>query len=141
MDTDNKKNAELLAALVDTSWGKSSSFNNGSSIKCSVGGNTLKVIYTIVFNCGTDKELILTRKKEEGEAKAVMGKYMTRLRSEFKDAYGKSVSLKSMGPGTLYMDIIDASKFNLKRTALLRYCECFEIKELCLQYLQGFKRS
>lgn len=140
MDTDNRQKSELVAALVDTSWGKSSSFSNGSSIKCSVSDHTLKVTYTIIFNCGTDRELILTRKKEEEEARTAMGKYIARVKSDFKSEYDKSLSLKSLGPGTTHMDIIDASKFNLKRTALMRYYECFEIKELCLNP-RGFKRS
>jgi hypothetical protein len=140
VDTDNRQKSELVAALVDTSWGKSSSFSNGSSIKCSVSDHTLKVTYTIIFNCGTDRELILTRKKEEEEARTAMGKYIARVKSDFKSEYDKSLSLKSLGPGTTHMDIIDASKFNLKRTALMRYYECFEIKELCLNH-RGFKRS
>lgn len=118
--------ATRLAQVCDSTFGRSSSYSNGASIRTSIAGETLTVKYIIIVNCGNERNLIEVRKRETEQAAQLMTKFVENIKSSFKTQCGKSVSLKKNGDVDVRMDTSSA-QYSQKRTIVFNATVSYQI--------------
>jgi hypothetical protein len=117
-----------LAQAIDTTFGRASTTGNAShSVKATiVGQDTMKLVYACVVNLTTDREALQMKQRYEDESNDVIKKYITKVKSVFKEDVGKAISLKEKS-SDISFEMINMNPFNRKRTALFRRIVMFDI--------------
>lgn len=126
---DSKIDFNALGQAVDTTWGRSSTPKTASySVKISMlGPDRLLVSYAAIVNFVTERQMIEMKRAYESEAGSVVGEVMKRVKSNYKDLTGSSLSVKESGDPVDSLEIINLNVHNAKRTAYYRRRAIFEI--------------
>lgn len=126
----NKIDFNALGQAIDSSWGRSSTPKTASfSVKVSLlGSDRLLVSYAAIVNFGTERQMIEMKRAYETEATSVVGEVIKRIKSNYKDLTGSSLTSKAVSNGTAdSLEIINMNVHNAKRTAYYRRKAVFEI--------------
>lgn len=110
----------VLGQLLDTTFGRSSLAKNGTcSIKSTIAGNQLKIVYTTIVNIVGDMPQRDQAKEHEKIAEKLVGDLITATKKEFKKVAGVALKLKK-GDATDDIEFISMSPYNPKRVAYYR---------------------
>jgi hypothetical protein len=110
-----------LAQAIDTTFGRASTTGISShSVKASiVGQNQVRLVYACVVNLTTDREAIQMKQRYTDESEDVIRKYISKMKADYKDISGKSISFKEVS-SNVSLEMVNMNIFNRKRTAIFR---------------------
>jgi len=109
-----------LGQLLDTTFGRSSLAKNGTcSIRSTIAGNQLKVMYTTVINVVTNIPQWEQVKDHEKIAEKLIGELITSAKKEFKKRDGVALKLKK-GDAVGNIEFISMSPYNPVKLAYYR---------------------
>lgn len=110
-----------LAQAIDTTFGRASTTGIAShSIKATiVGQDQVRVVYACVVNLTTDREALQMRQRYSDESDDIIRKYISKMKSDYKDISGKSISFKETN-SNVSLEMVNMNIFNRKRTAIFR---------------------
>jgi hypothetical protein len=115
-----------LGNVIDTTFGRSSSYSGQSSVKCSLAGDVLTVNYVCVVTLVSEipaRDQVSTHKSA---AQKIVNEYMKKIKSEFKDISGHALKTKEISSGDS-IEILNASPYVLKRNAYYRFNATFSV--------------
>jgi hypothetical protein len=115
-----------LGQVIDTTFGRSSSYSGQSSIKASLTGDVLSVNFICVVTLASE---IPQRDQVVGHREAAqktVNEYMKRIRGEFKDLSGHALKVKELTANDS-VEIISASPYVLRRSAYYRFNATFSV--------------
>ncbi len=115
-----------LGNVIDTTFGRSSSYSGQSSIKCSLAGDVLSVNYICVVTLASEVPARDQVSAHKDSAQKTINEYMKKVKSEFKDITGHALKLKDLGSSDS-VEIISASPYVLKRNAYYRFNATFSV--------------
>ena len=114
-----------LGEVIETTWGKSSTKpgpRDGSmSIKASLEGDVLTIMYTVVCNIVTDHRASV-RDQVKGHADQSIkatNEYLKNVKKGFKDLSGRALKTKKLGTDD-QIELITMSAYNPRKTAYYR---------------------
>jgi hypothetical protein len=115
-----------LGQIIDSTFGKSSSYTGQTSVKASLAGNVLTVNMICVITLASDvpqRDQITTHREA---AQTVVNQYMKKVREEFKELAGRALKVKESTVGDS-VEIVSASPYVLKRSAYYRFNATFSV--------------
>lgn len=116
-----------LGQVLDTTWGRYSTPMTASySVKFSLQGNILTASYAAIVNFGTEKEMILMKRRYADESNDVIEAAVKNVKAAYKEISGKSLSTKQYASSDS-IEIINFNVHNPKRTAYYRRKTSFEL--------------
>ena len=125
--SDSNINISALGQAIDTTWGRSSTPKTASfSVKFTLSGSRLNASYAAIVNFGTEKEMILMKRRYEEESKSVIDEVLKSIKSTYKQLCGSTFKTKE-SQATDSVEIIGHGVHNPKRTAYYRKKVVFEI--------------
>lgn len=89
----------ILGSIIDNTFGRSSSYGGGASIKCHLAGETLVVTYHEVCNIARDRDKFEQIRPVIERAQKCVKEKKKEIESEFKRAAGRSLKLKESSEG------------------------------------------
>jgi len=114
------EHVNILGQILDTTFGKSSTSKSPTfSIKTTMAGDKVHVMYTTIVNLVTDKVMRDQVREEERVSEKLIGDFMDEVKKEFKRVAGSSLKLKK-GDSTDEIELISMSSYSPKRTAYYR---------------------
>lgn len=110
-----------LAQAIDTTFGRASTTGIAShSVKAAmVGQDQMRITYACVVNLTTDREAIDMKKRYTDESDDVIRKYISKVKADYKEISGSSVTLKEKSSNVSF-EMVNMNIFNRKRTAIFR---------------------
>jgi acetate kinase len=110
-----------LGQSIDTTWGRSSTPKTASfSVKFTIlGGDRLQVIYQVITNFASEKEMILMKRICNEESKDVIAAYVADVKKTYKDLCGSTLKTKQIDE-TDSLEIIGFAVHNPKRTSYFK---------------------
>lgn len=117
-----------LGQAIDTTFGRASTSGFAShSIKAQiVGQDQLRLVYATVINLTTDREALQMKQRYTEESDDMIKRYLTKVKSAYKEASGKTISLKEKGSDVSF-EMVNMNIFNRKRTAVFKRVVIFEV--------------
>jgi len=116
-----------LGQICDATWGRSSTPKTASySVKFSLKGELLTVMYIAIVNFGTEKDMILTKRACADESIRVTNEAMKTLKAKYKEIADGALKATERSTSDS-LEIINAMVHNPKRTAYYRRFTMFDI--------------
>lgn len=110
----------ILGQILDTTFGRSSTSKSPTfSIKTTMSGDKITVMYTTIVNLVTDRVMRDQVKEEERVSEKLIGDFMDEVKKEFKARAGSALKVKK-GDSTDEIELISMSAYSPKRTAYYR---------------------
>lgn len=85
----------ILGNLINTTWGKYSSPAGNWSITCSLAGESMTLKYTTIVYFASEQSLRDQVVRCAEEAKQRLTDHLSKVKSEFKDATGKTLKISN----------------------------------------------
>jgi len=117
-----------LGTCLDSTWGRSSTpMTPTMSVKFTImGGNRVVASYAAIVNFCTERQMIETKMRYEGESRAVIDACVANVAKCYKEASGTSLKFKEVATETS-VEVINMMVHNAKRTAYMRRKSVFEL--------------
>ena len=126
----NSNEINILGQCINNTWGSS---GNGEmrtptmSIKSSLQGDNLTCSYTTIVHLASERNLRDQVRKFEDESVKLTNEYIKNLKSDFKDASGRTLKVKESST-TDSVELITASPFTPRKTAYYRRFTTFKVE-------------
>lgn len=119
--SEKKIDVSALGQSIDSTFGRSSTPKTASySVKITLAGpDALKVMYSAVVNFGTEREMIMMKRRYAEEARSIVSQVLKHVKSTYKELTGDSISMSESDP----VDSLEVVSFNVhnpKRTCVYR---------------------
>jgi hypothetical protein len=122
----SREDINHLGQVIDTTFGRSSTYSGQSSIKTSLAGDVLSVNFICVVTLASEipqRDQIVGHREV---AQKTINEYMKKVRSEFKELSGRALKAKEIAVNDS-VEIISASPYVLRRSAYYRFNATFSV--------------
>jgi hypothetical protein len=113
---------QSVARQVDASWGRSGSDSRGVTVRGRVAGDVLTLTYITVFNAASDRDMVQQKKAQTEAGERYLALALAGVKKGCLEADGVRVRFEPLGGGQadVRLDLVDASRYNPKKTAMVR---------------------
>jgi hypothetical protein len=116
----NFQEINALGQILDDTWGRSSTpVSPTMSIKATLSGDTLTVMYTTIASLVSDRNMRDQCKRHAEESVKLTSDYVKRCKKCFKEDAGRALKLKEFKTDD-DIQVITTSPYTLKKTAYYR---------------------
>jgi hypothetical protein len=124
----NKIDFNSLAQALDSTWGRSSTPKTSSfSVKMSIVSDaSLKAVYNTIINFASEREMIVTKRRVQEEARAVIKAYIDHAKKSYKELTGNSLKTVELSFDDT-LEVAGHGAPNAVRTMIYRCVILFEI--------------
>lgn len=119
-------NLAALGQVTDTSYGRSGTFGDSSSVKIRLHSNKMFVTFTVVTNVNGQLGMINARRRCEEEAHEKIKLTLDRVKNDYKELTGDKLTLKHLDTVSS-IEAINCSAYTASKTVLYRMVAFVEV--------------
>lgn len=115
--------ANVIGQIINTTWGKTSTptYRHDISMKIKMLDEERMILkYTTIVNFYGNNAEHLQKREHEKDGITITNKYLKKIKDEFKEQTGKTISFKEQGTESSFEIIWINSNVNSRKTAYFR---------------------
>ena len=123
----NSSEINALGSVCDTTWGNSSTTESPTmSIKTSLSGDTMTVLYTTIVHFASEQAMSQQMDRFSDESAKLTNDYMKKVRKEFKEIAGRALKVKQLSSNDS-VEITYTSPYSPRKIAYYRRVTTFKV--------------